>query len=168
MTLALIVAMARNNVIGRDNAMPWHQPDDLRYFKRMTLGKPVIMGRRTFDSIGRKPLPGRPNIVVTRDRDFRAEGITVAGDFEAALRLARQEAARLQVDEIAVIGGGALYAETLPRADRLYLTEVHGEPEGDAHFPAFDRAAWREVARDGPHQNPGETFSYSFVTLDRR
>lgn len=166
--LVLVAAVAGNGVIGRDGGMPWHLPGDLKHFRKTTLGKPVIMGRRTFDSIGRKPLPGRPNIVMTRDRDFRAEGITVAGDFEAALRLARQEAARLQVDEIAVIGGGALYAETLPRADRLYLTEVHGEPEGDAHFPDFDRAAWREVARDGPHQNPGETFSYSFVTLDRR
>lgn len=164
----LVAAVAENGVIGLDGGMPWRLPGDLKHFRRTTLGKPVIMGRRTFDSIGRKPLPGRPNIVMTRDKNFRAGGVAVAADLEAALKLAREEAATLQVDEIAVIGGATLYGEALPRADRLYLTEVHATPEGDTHFPDFDRAAWHESSREGPLQGPGDSFSYSFVTLDRR
>ena len=166
--LVLVAAVAENGVIGRDGGMPWHLPGDLRHFKRTTLGKPVIMGRRTFDSIGRKPLPGRPNIVMTRDKNFHADGVTVAATLDEALRLAEAEAANLQAEEIAIIGGSTLYEETLPRADRLYLTEVHTSLAGDARFPAFDRAAWREISRDGPHREAGEKFSYSFVTLDRR
>jgi dihydrofolate reductase len=166
--LVLVAAVAKNGVIGRDGDMPWRLPGDLRHFKKLTLGKPVIMGRRTFDSIGRRPLPGRPNIVLTRDADFRAEGVLVAGDFAAALRIAEEQAAGLQADEIAVIGGSVLYAEALPRAHRLYLTEVHAAPKGDTHFPTIDRAEWRETARDGPHQSPGEDYAYTFVTLERR
>jgi dihydrofolate reductase len=166
--LVLVAAVAENGVIGRNGDLPWRLPGDLRHFKAVTLGKPVIMGRRTFDSIGRKPLPGRPNIVLTRDPEFRAAGVTVAADLDAAIRLAEQEAARLEVDEIAIIGGSALYAETLPRALRLYLTEVHAAPEGDTRFPEIDRTQWREIARDGPHQDPGEACAYSFVTLERR
>jgi dihydrofolate reductase len=166
--LVLVAAVAENGVIGRDGGMPWHLPGDLRHFKRTTLGKPVIMGRRTFDSIGRKPLPGRPNIVLTRDKNFRAEGITVAATLDEALELARAEAAKSQADEIAIIGGSMLYEEMLPRADRLYLTEVHTSLDGNARFPDFDRTAWREVSREGPHREAGEAFSYSFVTLDRQ
>ncbi len=165
--LVLVAAIAENGVIGRDGGMPWHLPGDLRHFKHTTLGKPVIMGRRTFDSIGRKPLPGRPNIVLTRDKNFRAEGVTVAATLDEALEVARAEATKSQAEEIAIIGGSTLYEEALPRADRLYLTEVHASPKGDARFPAFNRADWHEVARDGPHREAGEDFGYSFVTLDR-
>jgi dihydrofolate reductase len=164
----LVAAVAENGVIGHDGGMPWRLPGDLKHFKRTTLGKPVIMGRLTFDSIGRKPLPGRPNLVVTRDRSFRADNVIEASSFDDALRLAKQEAARLSVDEIAVIGGGTLYAEALPRADRIYLTEVHANPEGSVHFPRIDRAAWREVERSGPHREPGDSYAYSFVTLEPR
>jgi dihydrofolate reductase len=165
--LVLVAAVAENGVIGHDGGMPWHLPGDLRHFKAVTLGKPIIMGRRTFDSIGRRPLPGRPNIVLTRDRSFKADGVQVAADLPTALSLAEDEAARLQMNEVAVIGGSALYAEALPLAHRLYLTEVHASPEGSVRFPDFDRSEWREIARDGPHQEPGEAYTYSFVTLDR-
>ena len=169
MTLALIVAMARNNVIGRDNAMPWHQPDDLRYFKRMTLGKPVIMGRKTFGSIGR-PLPGRPNIVVTRNTSFAAEGIHVVHSLDAAIALGQRLLAELgQEDgELMLVGGAELYAQGLPLASRLYLTELHGEPEGDARFPAIDPAAWRELSREDHDAGEANTYAYSFVVLERR
>jgi dihydrofolate reductase len=166
--LVLVAAVAENGVIGRDGGMPWHLPGDLRHFKAITLGKPVIMGRRTFDSIGRKPLPGRPNIVMTRDKSFAAGGVTVVADLEGALRVAEKEAARLAADEIAIIGGSTLYAEAMPRASRLYLTEVHAKPEGTVRFPDFDRAAWREVSREGPQREPGEAHAYTFMTLDRR
>jgi dihydrofolate reductase len=154
-------------VIGRDGELPWWLPGDLKRFKAVTLGKPVLMGRRTFASIGR-PLPGRTNIVLTRDPGFKPEGVTVAPSLDAGLELARKEAERLGVDEIAVIGGSALYAETLPRADRIYLTEVHASPPGTAHFPAFNRNEWREVSREGPIQAAGDVHPYSFVVLDRR
>lgn len=169
MKLALIVAMARNNVIGRDNAMPWHLPDDLRYFKRMTLGKPVIMGRKTFASIGR-PLPGRPNIVVTRNTGFSAEGIHVVHSLDDALDLGQRLLAELgQEDgELMLVGGAELYAQALPLATRLYLTEVHGEPEGDARFPAIDPDGWREVAREDHVAGEANTYAYSFVVLERR
>jgi dihydrofolate reductase len=166
--LVLVAAVAENGVIGRDGGMPWRLPGDLRNFKKTTLGKPVIMGRRTFDSIARKPLPGRPNIVLTRDKNFSADGVTVAATLDEALQIAEREAVKISADEIAVIGGSTLYRETLPRADRLYLAEVHASPEGDIRFPDFDRAAWREVSRDGPHREAGDSFAYSFVTLDRR
>lgn len=165
--LVLVAAVAANGVIGRDGELPWWLPGDLKRFKAVTLGKPVVMGRRTFASIGR-PLPGRTNIVLTRDPAFRADGVLVAPTLDIGLELARKQSERLGVNEIAVIGGSALYAETLPRADRIYLTEVHASPPGTAHFPAFDRAEWREVSREGPLQGPGDVHSYSFVVLDRR
>jgi|SRR5690606_3790249 dihydrofolate reductase len=169
MKLALIVAMARNRVIGRDNAMPWQQPDDLRYFKRMTLGKPVIMGRKTFASIGR-PLPGRSNIVVTRNTSFAAEGIHVVHSLDAAIALGQRLLAELgQEDgELMLVGGAELYAQGLPLASRLYLTELHGEPEGDARFPAIDPAAWRELSREDHDAGEANTYAYSFVVLERR
>ncbi|HEY5790823.1 MAG TPA: dihydrofolate reductase, partial [Gammaproteobacteria bacterium] len=129
MQLALIAALDRNRLIGRDNALPWHLPADLQHFKRLTLGKPVLMGRRTWESLGR-PLPGRHNIVLSRDPAFRAEGATVVGSLDAALEAAGDAA------EAMVIGGAAFYATMLPRARRLYLTEVDGEFDGDAWFPA--------------------------------
>jgi dihydrofolate reductase len=165
--LVLVAAVAENGVIGRDGELPWWLPGDLKHFKALTLGKPVLMGRRTFGSIGR-PLPGRSNIVLTRDPAFWADGVRIVPSLDEGLKVAAAEAERLNADEIAVIGGSALYSATLPRADRLYLTEVHASPEGTTHFPAFPRAEWKEVAREGPLQNAGEIYSYSFVTLDRR
>ena len=165
--LVLVAAVAENGVIGRDGDLPWRLPGDLRHFKAVTLGKPVLMGRRTFQSIGR-PLPGRPNIVLTRDPAFRADGVHVANDLATALPLAEQEAARVDADEIAVIGGANLYAQTLPRASRIYLTEVHASPEGTVRFPRFVRDDWRETSRDGPHQGAIDAYAYSFVVLDRR
>lgn len=171
--LVLVAAVAENGVIGRDGGMPWHLPGDLRHFKRTTLGKPVIMGRRTFDSIGRKPLPGRTNLVVSRDLgerlgEAKGWGVHSASSFDLALALAEHEARFSKAEEIAVIGGATLYAEALPLAERLYLTEIHASPDGDVHFPAFDRAEWKEISRDGPHREAGDSFAYSFVTLDRK
>ena len=159
--LALIAAVARNGVIGRDGDMPWHISADLRHFKASTMGKPIVMGRRTFESIG-KALPGRSNIVVTRTADFAADDVGVAADFDQALALA----AAYGTDEVVVIGGGEIYAAALPRANRLYLTDIDLDVEGDVYFPALDRAQWHEVARQD-HPAEGDTPAFSFVTLDR-
>lgn len=159
--LALIAAVARNGVIGRDGDLPWRIPADLQFFKTATMGKPMIMGRRTFESIG-KALPGRTNIVVTRSGDFTADDVEVAADFDQALAIA----ARQDAGEVMVIGGGEIYAAAMARADRLYLTEVHLDAEGDVHFPQFDLAQWREVSRDD-HAAEGDTPAFSFVTLER-
>jgi dihydrofolate reductase len=156
MTVALIVAVAENGVIGRDNKLPWHIPEDLKWFKRNTVGKPVIMGRKTWDSIGR-PLPNRPNIVLTRQPGWTAEGAHVVHGLGEALELAQALAPDA---ESMVIGGSVLFAEALPLAQRLYWTEIHQAYDGDAVFPAFDRAAWHEVSRE-PH---GE---FDFVVLER-
>ncbi|MEM9681664.1 MAG: dihydrofolate reductase [Pseudomonadota bacterium] len=163
--IALIVAMATNRVIGRDGDLPWRISADLKHFKATTMGKPIVMGRRTFASIGRA-LPGRANIVITRNQDFAADGVDVAHDVDGALAVARRRAAEAKADEIMIIGGAAIYEAFLPLADRLYLTEVHEPIDGDTYFPDFDRAGWREVARedrDDVHSAP-----VSFVTLDRR
>lgn len=164
--LAIIVAAAENGVIGRDNGLPWHLSEDLRYFKRVTMGKPVVMGRRTFESIGR-PLPGRTNIVVTRRSDFRPEGVRVAAGLEQALDLAEQVALTDGVDEMLVIGGAELYAAALPRAHRLYFTEVHARVEGDAVLPAIDWRQWRELSRERHRAVPPNPYDYSFVIYER-
>ncbi|QXQ08374.1 dihydrofolate reductase [Sphingosinicellaceae bacterium] len=156
--ISLVVARADNGVIGRDNALPWRIPADLAHFKRLTMGKPIIMGRRTFESIGR-PLPGRLNIVLSRDPDWRAEGVTVAASLSDMLAN--------DVPEIAIIGGAQVYAEALPLATHVYLTEVHSAPEGDTWLPAFDAGEWRETAREA-HGAAGGQPGYSFVTLERR
>ena len=158
--LALIVAMAANGMIGKDNALPWHIPEDLKWFKRNTLGKPVIMGRKTWDSIGR-PLPKRPNVVVTRQTDWSVEGVHVAHSLAEALTLA--EALAPEADEVMVIGGNALFAEALPACARLYITEIARDYVGDVSFPAFDRSVWREVLRE---RNDGDP-AYDFVVLER-
>jgi dihydrofolate reductase len=157
-TLSLIAALARNHTVGINNALPWHLPDDLKYFKATTTGKPIIMGRKTYDSIGR-PLPGRHNIVVTRDADWRAEGVTVAHSVAEAL------AAAGDVPEVFLIGGATLYKEALPLADRLYLTEIEADVEGDAHFPDWKRSDFVEIRRDA---RQGEEFAYSFVVYERK
>ncbi len=159
MRIALVVAMSRNRVIGRNNALPWHAPADLKRFRQLTTGKPVIMGRRTFASIG-KALPKRFNIVVTRDRDFHADGVVVAYDVEEALRLAGESALG---GEAMVIGGAQIFEFVLPRADRIHLTEIDIDAEGDTFMPPLDPAQWREAARER-HDGPPPM---SFVTLER-
>lgn len=146
MRVTLVVARARNGVIGKDGALPWRMPSDLRHFKAATLGKPVLMGRRTWQSLARA-LPGRANIVVSRNARLEARGAHVHSDLDTAIAVAGAIAAAAGQDEICIIGGAGLYAETLPRADRIVLTEVDLEPAGDAHFPPFDEAAFRESAR---------------------
>lgn len=161
MRVALIAALARNGVIGRDNQLPWRLSADLQRFKRLTLGKPVVMGRKTWESL-RRPLPGRRNIVVTRDRYFGAEGCVITHSVEEAL------AAAAGSDEVMVIGGAQLYAQTLALADRLYLTEIDAQVEGDARFPDLDAAAWREVERQRCRADEKNDYDCDFVVLDRR
>jgi dihydrofolate reductase len=158
--VSLIVAIAANGVIGKDNALPWHIPQDLKWFKENTLGKPVIMGRKTWDSIGR-PLPKRPNIVVTRQKDWQAEGAHAAHGLDEALALAARLAP--EAEELMVIGGNALFAEALARARRLYLTEIKRAYEGDTVFPPFERSGWRETLR---RANAGDP-AFDFVVLER-
>ncbi|WP_137923209.1 dihydrofolate reductase [Cupriavidus sp. 2SB] len=157
--LTLIVARARNGVIGRDNTLPWRLPEDLQHFKRTTLGAPIIMGRKTWDSIGR-PLPGRRNIVVSRNRDLKLEGAEVVSSLEDAQRLC------VGVEQVFLIGGAQLYAEALPSADRLIVTEIDADVEGDAHFPAVDRSTWLETARE-THHSEANGFEYAFVVYER-
>ncbi|MDT0513216.1 dihydrofolate reductase [Halomonas sp. LES1] len=164
--IAMIAAMDRNRVIGVDNALPWYLPEDLKFFKRMTQAKPLVMGRKTFDSIGR-PLPGRLNIVVTRDQSFQHDGIRVCHDIASALTLADQQATIDGVEEIMVMGGAEIYAQALPHASRLYLTEVNVEVEGDARFPEIDPAEWVEVQRVAGSPAEGQP-AYDFVEYRRR
>jgi len=165
--LTLVAAVAENGVIGRGEALPWHISGDLKRFRAITWGKPILMGRRTFDSIGR-PLPGRTTLIITRDASYTPpEGVLVASSLEAALDAGAAEAARLGVDEMAVVGGAQIYAQAFPHAQRLRMTEVHGSPVGDVHFPAFDRSLWRETGRDGPHQTEKDEFAFSFVDYER-
>ncbi len=161
-TLTLVVAVARNGVIGKDNGLPWRLPEDLKHFKRTTLGKPCIMGRKTWESIGARPLPGRPNIVVTRDTGYQAEGATVAHSLEAALQAAQP------AEEIMLIGGAQLFAQAMTDAHRIVLTEVHAEPEGDTHFPPFDEGDWTEVWREDHGADERHTYPYAFRILDRK
>ena len=162
MDVALIVAVAQNGVIGRDGGLPWRLSNDLRYFKSVTMGKPIIMGRKTYQSIGR-PLPGRPNIVVSRNPDFAADGTDVQTSLPGAVR----HAATLPGDEAMIIGGAALYDEALSHANRIYLTEVHADVAGDVRFPAFDRGDWTEVSREIHPATEKDDFSHSFVVLER-
>lgn len=164
--LAVIFAVADNGVIGRDNALPWHIPEDLRYFKQMTLGKPVLMGRKTFESIGR-PLPGRTNIVISRDPEFTAAGVLRAASLDAALALAAEAARGTAVEEAVVIGGAEIYRLAIPLADLLYVTEVHARVEGDAVLPPVAWEGWRQTGRE-THPAAGDNpYAYSFVTYER-
>ncbi len=166
MRLALIVAMAENGIIGRGNGLPWHLSGDLKHFKSVTMGKPMIMGRKTFDSIGR-PLPGRTNIVVTRDPSLRAEGVRVVHDFDEALRVAEGIARADGAEEIIVIGGAQIYELALPKADRIYLTEIHQRVDGDVRFPDIDPRAWTERSRQYVAAEEPSTPDYSFILLER-
>ncbi len=163
--LSLIAALGENRVIGVDNSMPWHLPGDFKYFKATTLGKPIIMGRKTWDSLGR-PLPGRLNIVVSRQTDLTLEGAEVFPSLEAAVERAEEWAKAQGVDELMLIGGAQLYAQGLEQADRLYLTRVALSPEGDAWFPEFDRNQWKLVSNV---ENPaeGDKPAYNFEVWER-
>lgn len=164
MRVSLIAAMAAGRVIGKDNRLPWRLPEDLRRFKELTLGHPLVMGRKTFESIGR-PLPGRTTVVVTRRQDYAPEAVRVAHSIDEALELA---AGLPGADEVFIAGGAELYRETLPRADRLYLTRLEAEFPGDVRFPDFDESQWRLVAeerREPTHEVP---YAYAFQTYDRR
>lgn len=166
MRIAMIWGMSRNRTIGRNNALPWHLSEDLKYFKRVTMGKPIIMGRKTWESIGR-PLPGRSNIVISRDPNYSAEGIKVVGTLEEAISLAESIALIDGAEEVVVIGGAQIYALTLPIADRLYMTQVHAEVAGDAFFPQFDLSQWHEVGREDFSASGPNPYDYSFVVLER-
>ena len=160
--ISIIVACARHGVIGRNNALPWHLPEDLAHFKQTTLGKPVIMGRKTFDSIVArlgKPLPGRRNIVVTRNRHWHYTGAEVAHDLESAIALCKLE------PDIFIIGGAELYQQAMRLAERLIVTEIALETEGDAHFPPIDVQVWQETGRD---KFEHASLPYAFVTYERR
>lgn len=164
--LVLVAAVAENGVIGRNNAVPWRLKSDMQYFRAVTLGKPVVMGRKTFASL-RKPLIKRTNIVVSRDQNFSASGIVVAPDLAAAIEVARGDALRRGVDEIAVIGGADIYAQALPLAGRLAFTEVKATPDGDTFFPPFERNAWRELERHEHPAGPDDEAAFAFVTYAR-
>jgi len=159
MTLSIIVAMAENRVIGTDNDLPWHLPADLKYFKKTTLGKPIIMGRKTFDSIGR-PLPGRQNIVITRNADWAHEGVDVAVSVDDAIVLAGN------AEEVMITGGAQIYDLSLPQIDRLYITEVALSVDGDAKFPELNMQEWQEVSREN-YPAEDDKPAYAFVVYDR-
>ena len=163
--LSLIAALGENRVIGVDNSMPWHLPGDFKYFKATTLGKPIIMGRKTWDSLGR-PLPGRLNLVVSRQTDLALEGAEVFPSLDAAVERAQAWALEQGVDELMLIGGAQLYAQGLEQADRLYLTRVALSPEGDAWFPAFDANQWTLVS-NLPNPAEGDKPAYNFEDWKR-
>ena len=166
------VARARNGVIGKDGDIPWRLKSDMALFKATTLGKPVIMGRKTWESLPRRPLPGRMNVVITRDGSYvemgMSRGALVCERFDEAVQIAREQAEDDGVDEICVIGGAALFELALPKARRIYLTEVDAEVEGDVFFPAFDETPWREVRREEHKAGEGDEYDFVFRVLERR
>ena len=161
------VARARNGVIGRDGGLPWRLSTDLKHFKALTLGKPVIMGRKTWDSLPKKPLPGRMNIVLSRDGSFEPNGALVFEDFGEAVSVAKEQAEEDGAEEVCVIGGAALFALALPRARRIYLTEVEAEVAGDVVLPVIDEGHWREVFREAHPAGEGDDHPFVFRTLER-
>lgn len=161
MKISIITAMDENRLIGKANGLPWHLPADLQFFKKVTLGKPIVMGRKTFESIGR-PLPGRQNIVVSRNPDYIAEGCDVVASLDAAIEAAGD------AEELMIIGGANLYQQTLAEADTLYLTKVHGAFDGDAWFPEIDETQWQQTWREDHTADEKNTVDYSFVELKRK
>jgi dihydrofolate reductase len=159
--VSIIAAMDRNRLIGNKNRLPWHLPADLAHFKHVTMGKPIIMGRKTFESIGR-PLPGRTNIVLTRSADFHAEGVMAANTLQQALDYAAS------ADEVMIIGGSAVYELALPRADRLYMTYIEGSFDGDAWFPDLDSEQWHIISSEEHSADAKNTCAYRFVTYERK
>jgi dihydrofolate reductase len=164
--IILLVAVAENGVIGRDNALPWRLRSDLLRFRAISIGKPVLMGRKTYESIG-KPLSGRTNIVVSRQTGYAAPGVVAASSIEASLTLARGDALRRGTDAIVVIGGTEIFLQTMPVADRLELTLVHACPEGDTFFPAVDSKVWRETQRQPHSAGPQDDASFTYITYER-
>jgi dihydrofolate reductase len=164
--VALIAAVARNGAIGAHNGLPWRLSSDMKRFKALTIGRPLIMGRKTFESIGRS-LPGRETLVVTRDAAYAPDGVAVVHDIDAALRLGESRARALGANEIVVAGGGEIYAQTIGLAQRLHITEVDLAPDADAHFPPIDRAVWREVARERGQRGPRDEADFAFVDYER-
>lgn len=164
--LSVIVAVAENLVVGKNNALPWHLSEDLQYFKRATLGKPIVMGRKTFESIGR-PLPGRTNIVISGNPNYFAEGIKIVSSLDQALQLAQDIALIDDAGELMVIGGATIYAAAIPFADRLYVTEIHAEVEGDAYLPNIEWGNWVESSRERHRAIAPNPYDYSFVVYDR-
>jgi dihydrofolate reductase len=162
------VARGANGVIGAGGALPWRLKSDLALFKALTFGKPVIMGRRTWESLPRRPLPGRVNIVLSRDGSFQPAGAVVSEDFSEAVQIAREQAEDDGEAEVCVIGGAEIFAMALPRARRMYLTEVEASPEGDVVFPPFDEADWSEVRREAHPAGPDDQFPFVFRVLERR
>lgn len=165
--IAFIVAVARNGVIGRDGDLPWRLSSDLKLFRRLTMGKPVVMGRKTWETLPKRPLDGRDNIVVTRDERYVADGAVVAHTLDAALAAARAGASARGVDEVMVIGGAEIYRAALARAERIYLTEVEAEPAGDTRFPVLEPSQWRELSRETLPRGPKDEFGATLVVLDR-
>ena len=162
------VARGANGVIGANGGLPWRLKSDLKIFRRLTMGKPLIMGRKTWDSLPVKPLPGRANIVLSRDGRFAPHGALVCEDFHEAFQIARDQADDDGQGEVCVIGGAALFEIALPKAKRLYLTEVDGSPDGDVRFPAFDEADWFETSREAHPAGPEDDHGFVFRTLERR
>ncbi len=162
MKISLIVAMSENRVIGINNEIPWRLSADLRNFKKITLGKPILMGRKTFESIGR-PLPGRKNIIISRNPAFKQEDCFVYQSIDSAIAACEQE-----YDEIMIIGGASFYQALLPKAHRLYLTRIHSAFAGDTFFPEFDPAQWQQIDRQNINDDPSVPFDYSFIVLERR
>jgi dihydrofolate reductase len=162
------VARARNGVIGREGGLPWRLSDDLKRFKAITMGKPVIMGRKTWESLPRRPLPGRLNVVLTRDGSLKAKGAVTCETFSEAVQIAREQAAEDGAEEVCVIGGAALFALALPKARRMYLTEVEAEVEGDVLFPAFDEGQWVEVSREVHPADENNEYAATHRVLERR
>ncbi len=167
MKIVLVAAIAENSVIGRAGQLPWRLKSDLAHFRRLTVNKPVVMGRKTFESIG-KALTDRTNIVVTRDPDFSAHGIVRAASFQGALELARKDAEARGVDEIMIIGGAGVFAEAMPLADRLEITHVHAKPQGDVLFPPIDPKLWREVSRTEQPAGPEDDAGFAIATYLKR
>jgi dihydrofolate reductase len=158
--ISIIVAMAENRVIGKENSLPWHLPADLQHFKAMTIGKPIIMGRKTWESLPGK-LPERPHIIISANPDYSADGCMVVNSLEQAIEAAGD------VPEVMIVGGAMLYAQALPLADNIYLTMVETEADGDTLFPEYDQAQWREIAREHHPSDDKNPFAYSFITLSR-
>jgi dihydrofolate reductase len=165
--ITIVVAVSSNGVIGRDGGLPWHLPSDLKRFKALTLGRPVIMGRKTWISIGR-PLPGRPNIVISRDANFHAEGATVVASLDEAVEEGRQRAAELRVDEVCVIGGGEIYRQAIGMADLLHITQVAAEVDGDTRFPAIDPEIFEKIVDEPLPQGEKDSHAMRFSTWRRK
>ncbi len=164
MTVSIIAALADNNVIGRDNKLPWHMPADMKWFKNHTMGHHVLMGRKTFEQF-QKPLPGRANVVITRNPNFSAEGVAIARSVDEAISKAEAAGDR----EIFIIGGAEIFAQSLHRADRMYLTRIHAEPEGNAYFPEFDDVnEWKLVDAEHCEADEKNPYPYSFLTYERQ